>query len=84
VYFVVSEAVTNAVKHSDCTRIEIEVFRNEKVITVRVTDDGVGGATPTGAGLSGLARRVAAADGTFAVESPVGGPTVVRAELPCA
>ncbi|MEY7974099.1 sensor histidine kinase [Saccharomonospora xinjiangensis] len=83
-YFVVSEAVTNAVKHSACDRVEVEVSRAGKMITVRISDDGVGGAVSTGAGLSGLARRVAAADGTFGVDSPAGGPTVVRAELPCA
>ena len=49
-----------------------------------VRDDGRGGADPTGGGLAGLARRVAAADGGFTVHSPAGGPTVVTAELPCA
>ncbi len=83
-YFVVSEAVTNALKHSGCARIEIRVSRTETMIIVQITDDGVGGADPAGAGLSGLARRVAAADGGFAVDSPVDGPTVIRAELPCA
>ncbi len=83
-YFVVSEAVTNALKHSGCTRIEIDVTRNETIVVVRIVDDGVGGADPAGAGLSGLARRVAAADGVLTVASPPGGSTVVRAELPCA
>jgi signal transduction histidine kinase len=50
---------------------------------VEVQDDGVGGADPTaGTGLRGLADRVAALDGTFAVQSPPGGGTRVRAELP--
>jgi signal transduction histidine kinase len=52
-------------------------------VVVRIEDDGVGGADPTGDGLSGLARRVAALDGRFRVQSPPGGPTVVVAELPC-
>ena len=53
------------------------------MIGVRVEDDGCGGADPSGGGLAGLARRVAALDGTFRVDSPPGGPTAVVAELPC-
>ncbi|WP_033339987.1 sensor histidine kinase [Catenuloplanes japonicus] len=83
-YFVVSEAVTNAVKHASASRVEIVVTRERKTMTVRVTDDGTGGADPGGAGLTGLARRVAALDGRFTVISPVGGPTEVRVTLPCA
>jgi signal transduction histidine kinase len=50
---------------------------------VEVVDDGRGGADPSGAGLHGLAQRVAALDGSLEVNSPPGGPTVVRAVLPC-
>ncbi len=50
---------------------------------VEVVDDGRGGADPNGAGLRGLAQRVAALDGSLEVNSPPGGPTVVRAVLPC-
>ena len=46
-------------------------------------DDGRGGARPDGGGLSGVARRLAAFDGTIAVASPDGGPTVVTLEVPC-
>ncbi|MGE4426731.1 MAG: sensor histidine kinase [Solirubrobacteraceae bacterium] len=53
-------------------------------LVVEVTDDGTGGASPApGSGLSGLAQRVDALDGRLTVTSPAGGPTVVRAELPC-
>ncbi|MDQ0377596.1 sensor histidine kinase [Amycolatopsis thermophila] len=83
-YFVASEAVTNAIKHSAASRIEIAVSRSGRMLSVSIIDDGVGGACPSGNGLSGLARRVGAADGVFTVDSPAGGPTVVRAELPCA
>lgn len=83
-YFVVSEGVTNAIKHARASRIQIDVSRTGDLLVVRVRDDGAGGARPEGDGLSGLARRVSAADGTFTVDSPVGGPTTVRAELPCA
>lgn len=83
-YFVVSEAVTNASKHTEAASIDVEVSRCEDRLTVSVTDAGAGGADPAGGGLSGLARRVAAVDGDFHVVSPAGGPTIVRAELPCA
>ncbi|GGT27044.1 sensor histidine kinase [Streptomyces purpureus] len=83
-YFVVSEAVTNVVKHADATRITVQLRGEGDMVSVRVTDDGTGGADPAGGGLAGLAGRVAALDGRFAVDSPAGGPTTVRAELPCA
>lgn len=54
---------------------------------IAITDDGVGGADPSGVsgtGLTGLAKRVASVDGTFSCRSPLGGPTVVTVELPCA
>ncbi|WP_410637004.1 sensor histidine kinase [Amycolatopsis sp. lyj-346] len=84
IYFVASEAVTNATKHSGATRITIDVRVVGRNMVVEIRDDGSGGAQAVGnGGLSGLARRVAAADGEFSVDSPVGGPTVVRAALPC-
>uniref|UniRef100_UPI0031DE6BD0 sensor histidine kinase n=1 Tax=Saccharothrix mutabilis TaxID=33921 RepID=UPI0031DE6BD0 len=87
VYFVVSEAVTNAVKHSDATMIRVDIHvddtDDERAVRVRVEDDGGGGADPAGGGLAGLSRRVLALDGTFAVHSPAGGPTVITAEVPC-
>lgn len=84
VYFVASESVTNATKHSGATRIKIDVEFHDRKFIVEITDDGSGGAqvNDTG-GLGGLRRRVAAADGEFTVDSPLGGPTVVRAVLPC-
>ena len=81
-YFVASEAVTNALKHGSPSAIEMDVVPERNGIVVTVRDDGRGGADPNGSGLSGLASRVAAADGMFTVDSPVGGPTVVRAWLP--
>ena len=56
--------------------------RNESVL-VEVVDDGVGGADVAGSGLQGLAKRVEALDGSLEVASPGGGPTTVRAVLPC-
>ena len=82
-YFVVSEAVTNAAKHARATLVTIDVRRQATMVVVRVEDDGVGGADAVGGGLTGLAQRVAALDGRFALSSPPGGPSVVEAELPC-
>ncbi|CQR64294.1 sensor histidine kinase [Streptomyces leeuwenhoekii] len=84
-YFVVCEAVTNAVKHAAPSRITVAVGGAEEgMVHVAIQDDGCGGANASGSGLFGLARRVAALDGLLTVISPPGGPTVVSAELPCA
>ncbi|MEO3770391.1 histidine kinase [Micromonospora sp. B9E7] len=82
-YFVACEALTNAAKHAAATLVTVDIEAQDGWIRMRVHDDGVGGAEPTGRGLSGLARRVAALDGRLRVTSPAGGPTTVRAELPC-
>jgi signal transduction histidine kinase len=82
-YFVVAEAVTNAAKHSAASRVGVHVCRRGDTLELEVEDDGRGGADPRGGGLAGLRRRVEALDGTLAVTSPPGGPTIVRAELPC-
>jgi signal transduction histidine kinase len=82
-YFVAAEAIANASKHSGASRIEIEVHCAQKRLTVTVFDDGTGGADATGSGLTGLRHRVEALDGTLVVTSPAGGPTTIRAELPC-
>ncbi|MBZ6140598.1 MULTISPECIES: sensor histidine kinase [Streptomyces] len=83
-YFVVSESVTNAAKHSAATEIRVSVRKHGPVLVVRVEDDGVGGAEPEGGGLTGLQSRVGALDGRLHVHSPAGGPTTITAELPCA
>ena len=83
-YFVVSEAVTNAAKHSAATQILVSVRAYGPVLVVRIEDNGVGGAHPTGSGLTGLHSRVGALDGRLHVHSPLGGPTTITAELPCA
>ncbi|MFB9927657.1 sensor histidine kinase [Amycolatopsis halotolerans] len=84
-YFVISEALTNATKHANAMRAEVTVRQVGEVLRVRVTDDGLGGAdASSGTGLTGLAKRVGSLDGAFRVSSPVGGPTTITAELPCA
>lgn len=81
-YFVCSEALANAIKHSQAEQININVWRNGDYFYVRVADNGVGGAATDGQGLSGLRARVEAVDGKLVVESPEGGPTTVDAWLP--
>ncbi|MFD7652894.1 sensor histidine kinase [Actinosynnema sp. NPDC059797] len=84
-YFTVAEALTNLAKHSGATAAHVSVTRTENSVVVEVVDDGRGGAEARpGGGLAGLADRAATIDGVVVVLSPVGGPTVIRAELPCA
>ena len=81
-YFVISEAVTNAVKHANANRIGLRVVREDDRVLVQVSDDGRGGAhQPEG---SGIADRVAALGGSLAITSPVGRGTLVEATIPCA
>jgi signal transduction histidine kinase len=83
-YFVVLEAVTNAVKHAAAGRVVVRVRHAGAALEVEVADDGIGGADPAGSGLSGVGDRVAAAGGTVTVVSPPGQGTSVHAVLPCA
>jgi signal transduction histidine kinase len=83
-YYLASEALANAVKHAQATKLSIIVLRSGDLLVVEVADDGVGGATAgKGSGLRGLYDRVAVLDGKLFVSSPPGGGTRVRAELPC-
>ncbi|WP_173137473.1 sensor histidine kinase [Kibdelosporangium persicum] len=83
-YFVVAEALTNVAKHSHATSASVRVVRDE-CVRITVSDNGFGGVDESrGTGILGMRRRVAALDGTVAVDSPIGGPTVISVELPCA
>jgi signal transduction histidine kinase len=82
-YFVAAETLANAAKHARANRVDIRIARLGDIIELEVRDDGQGGADPGGSGLGGLRRRVEALDGTLSVFSPRGGPTTIRAELPC-
>ncbi|WP_208869434.1 histidine kinase [Streptomyces virginiae] len=83
-YFVVSEAVTNAAKHSAASAVSVRVEGPPGgPLIVRIEDDGRGGADPAGSGLTGLRGRVCALDGVLRIDSPLGGPTTIVAELPC-
>ncbi len=82
-YFCAAELLTNAAKHSGAQRAKLEVGHQPGLVTMRVSDDGAGGARlEPGGGLAGLAERVKTVDGRLQVESPAGGPTVVTVELP--
>jgi signal transduction histidine kinase len=83
-YFVVSECLANVARHSSAQHAEIDVRRVGDIMHIRVTDDGLGGASPVnGTGLASLAQRALSVDGTMHIDSPAGGPTVITVELPC-
>jgi signal transduction histidine kinase len=82
-YFIVSEALTNVSKYARATAASVRITRDQNWIVVEVSDNGIGGATAApGGGLAGLADRAAGIDGILTVNSPLGGPTVIRADLP--
>ncbi|QES59067.1 histidine kinase [Streptomyces venezuelae] len=84
-YFVVSELLQNVSKHAGpgARGATAEVWRAGARLMIRVSDDGRGGASPSGgSGLAGLAERLGAVDGVLVVDSPEGAGTVVTAELP--
>ncbi len=83
-YFVVCEALTNAVKHSSASRVAIRARRDNGTLCLTVSDDGVGGAkVRRGSGLAGLIDRVAAHGGSLDIASPAGGGTQIEVAIPC-
>ena len=84
-YYVVSEAIANAIKHAEATRIDVRVARRDGHVEVRVADDGRGGAARRGgSGLAGLRDRVDAVGGVLALVSDGRHGTAVEAVVPCA
>ncbi|MFI9584950.1 sensor histidine kinase [Streptomyces sp. NPDC052236] len=82
-YFTVSELLQNVSKHAQAKSVSVDVWRADDRLLIQVQDDGRGGASiDGGTGMAGLAERLGAVDGLFVLESPVGGPTTVTAELP--
>jgi len=82
-YFVVSEALANATKYSQASRVDVSLEQRRGSLVVSVVDDGVGGADPTlGSGLVGLADRVEALGGSISIYSRTGNGTQITAELP--
>jgi PAS domain S-box-containing protein len=83
VYYVVSEALTNAAKHSRATEVSISVTAGDTALHATIEDDGLGGAEPgSGSGLVGLIDRVEALGGRFNLRSPAHGGTRISIELP--
>jgi signal transduction histidine kinase len=82
-YFCTSEAMTNAIKHARAARISVAIHRMSGVLTIIVTDDGLGGADPTGSGLRGLNDRALALNGQVYITSTAGNGTRIIVELPC-
>ena len=82
--YVVSEALTNAAKHSHASEVQVKATCAGGLLSVEVADDGIGGAEAgNGTGLRGLADRVGALGGTLTVSSPLGRGTTLHAEFPC-
>ncbi|MGI8711638.1 MAG: sensor histidine kinase [Solirubrobacteraceae bacterium] len=83
-YFMTSEALTNAAKHSHGTEVSVLASYDAQSVTIEVTDNGIGGATTAGgSGLRGLADRIEALGGRFTASSPPGRGTTLRAQIPC-
>ncbi|HZE06526.1 MAG TPA: histidine kinase [Solirubrobacteraceae bacterium] len=84
-YYLVTEAIANAVKHARAEHVDVIVDHRDARVVVEVRDDGIGGAsTASGSGLRGLVDRIESLDGHLYVTSPAGGGTTIRGELPCA
>jgi signal transduction histidine kinase len=82
-YFIIAEALTNAVKHADATRTLVRAELDGDALRIEISDDGKGGADERlGSGLTGLRDRIDVARGTLAVTSPPGEGTTIRASLP--
>lgn len=85
-YFVVSEALTNVARHSGAAHAAVTLSRAGETLVIEVRDDGAGGAgngDNGGTGLAGLRDRAASLGGSIHLDSPAGGPTILRAVLPC-
>jgi signal transduction histidine kinase len=81
-YFIVAEALTNVVKHSQAEHAGVRAYADDGVLHVEVRDDGIGGVDPEGSGMVGLSDRAAALGGRLTVKCPAGGGTLVAAVLP--
>ncbi|MFC0430519.1 ATP-binding protein [Kutzneria buriramensis] len=84
-FFIISEAVCNALKHANATRITVRVQHLTNRLHIEVSDNGTGAAndSATGSGLHGMRNRATARNGTWTIEHPDGGGTTIRTVLPC-
>jgi signal transduction histidine kinase len=81
-YFIVAEALTNVVKHSQASAAEVRAHAEDGMLRIEVRDNGIGGADPSGHGLIGMSDRVMALGGLLEIESPAGGGTRLLTALP--
>jgi signal transduction histidine kinase len=82
-YYLVSEALTNAAKHSRASEVHVDVEQANGLVRLSIRDDGIGGADPgRGSGLTGLADRIDALGGTIEITSPPGNGTALLVTLP--
>jgi signal transduction histidine kinase len=82
-YYVVSEALTNAVKHARASAVNVELDTHDRIARLTVRDDGIGGADLSrGSGLVGLRDRIEALGGTLRVSSPAGKGTTLLVDVP--
>jgi signal transduction histidine kinase len=82
-YYVVSEALTNAAKHAQASVVNVELEAHDAIVQLAIRDDGIGGADPShGSGLVGLRDRIEALGGTLEVTSPTGSGTTLLIEIP--
>jgi signal transduction histidine kinase len=83
VYYIVSEALTNATKHARANVVHVDLAMTDALIRLSIRDDGIGGVDPArGSGLTGLTDRVNALGGRLEIVSPARGGTTLRAEIP--
>lgn len=83
-YFIIAESLTNVAKYAEATNVDVTIEPSDAELRVTIRDDGKGGAEPaSGTGLDGIARRVAALDGSVHIHSPLGGGTTIEVRLPC-
>jgi signal transduction histidine kinase len=82
-YFVVAEALTNAIKHAGATRVDVRARVDDDQLRLEVSDDGRGGADPDGSGLTGIRDRVSALGGAVRIVSETGEGTRLEVDLPC-
>jgi signal transduction histidine kinase len=82
-YFVVCEALTNAVKHAKAGSASVVIRMTGSWLDMEIADDGVGGAAPDGHGLANIVDRVRALDGDVTIDSPPGRGTRLVVRIPC-
>ena len=82
-YFVACEALANVVKHARASQATVDIRMPDGALEVKISDDGTGGATACGRGMSNMRDRARALDGELTVDSPPGQGTTITVRIPC-